>query len=234
MTVILHQFPGAFGMNSLSPFCTKAEAYLRIARVPYTLGAGDPRHAPLGKLPYADFDGERVADSSSIIARCQRVFGDPLDAGRSPAALARGHLVKRVAEEHLYWGLLFVRWVDDEAWHGTYRDIIAAMLPAPTRFFLPGVLRSGVIKATKAHGLGRHDIAAMTERCAADLDAFETLLEGSDFFGGDTPMVADLSAYAMIEHLARTPTQHPLVRALAERPALRAYAARVHALAFGA
>lgn len=188
----------------------------------------------MGKMPFADFGSERIADSSAIIARCQRDFGDPLDSGRTKLELARGHLIQRLCEEQLYWGLLIVRWVDDEAWHGTYRAVIASMLPAPVRFFLPDLLRRGVRKSTLAHGLGRYTREAMTERCVRDLDALETLLDGAAFFGGDRPSVADCSAYAMIEHLSRTPTQHPLVLALAERHTLRAYGARMHERAFGA
>lgn len=234
MSVVLYQYPGAFGFNSLSPFCTKVEAYLRLAAVPYTARLGDPRRAPMGKMPYADFGGERVADSSAIIARCQRDFGDPLDGGRTGLELACAHLIQRLCEEQLYWGLLMVRWVDDEAWNGTYRATIAAMLPSVTRFFLPDLLRRSVRKSTLAHGLGRHTREAMTERCVKDLDALETQLDGAAFFGGDRPSVADCSAYAMLAHLSRTPSQHPLVLALRQRSVLCAYATRMHERAFGA
>lgn len=228
----LYQFPGAFGLQSLSPFCTKVELYLRLAGVPYQAKPGNPRRAPKGKLPYAEIEGEAVADSSTIIARCQARYGDPLDGALSVEQRARGHLVQRTAEEHLYWGLLSVRWVDDEVWSGAYRQEIAALLPGVMRP-LAGLLRRGVRQNLLAHGLGRHSREELAARCVQDLDAIANVLGAAPFFGGERPCVADCSAAAVLVHLARTPGEHPLLCALRQREGLVAYAERVHGLAFG-
>ncbi|MCB9635996.1 MAG: glutathione S-transferase family protein [Sandaracinus sp.] len=226
--VTLYQFPGAYGLVSLSPFCTKLEAYLRLAGVDYEAKLGDPRRAPVGKLPYVRIGDTLVGDSSTIVTLLKTRFGDPLDASLDARDHAVGHLARRTAEEHLYWGLLHARWVDDRAWNGGYRDTIAGMLPAPTRAFLPALLRRGVRKSLHAHGLGRHAEAEIARRGTEDLDAFVALIGERAFLFGDAPSSYDCSVYAMLAHLRATPTEHPLVVAFRERPTLAAYCDRMN------
>lgn len=226
--VVLYQFPGAYGLVSLSPFCTKLEAYLRLAEIPYESKLGDPRRAPKGKLPCVRIEGELVGDSSLIIDRLRDVHGERLDEALEPAEHARGHLAQRCAEDHLYWGLLHVRWDDDVCWNGGYRDVIAGLMPAPVRPFVPWLLRRGVRKSLRAHGLGRHTRDEIASTCARDLDAFAGLLDGGDFLLGDRPTRYDCAVFAMLEHLRRTPTEHPLARALRERSTLLRYCERMN------
>lgn len=227
--VTLYQFGGAFGLVSLSPFCTKLEAYLRLAGIDYQSKPGDPRRAPKGKLPYARIGDELVGDSSLIVARLRAAFGDPLDGALEATQRAVGHLAQRTAEEHLYWGLLHVRWDDDRSWQGGFRDALAGLLPPLVRGFMPALLRRGVRQSLQAQGLGRHSAEEITAACAKDLDAFASLLDGRDFLLGDAPTSYDCPVYAMVEHLRVTPSDHPLRRALAERPSLGAYCERMNA-----
>ena len=88
--LVLHQFPGAYGMESLSPFCTKLASYLQLAGVPHERRLGDPREAPRGKLPYVRWDGALLGDSQLIIERCQTELGDPLDGRLDAEAKALG------------------------------------------------------------------------------------------------------------------------------------------------
>jgi hypothetical protein len=227
-SLVLYQFPPGFGLRSLSPFCTKLEAYLRLAEVPHEVGIGDPRQAPKGKLPYVRWDGSLVGDSQLVLERCQRELGDPLDEGLSDAQRTRGHLLRRTCEDHFYWVLLSVRWIDDAIWNDAYRGVIASVMPAGLRFFLPGVLRKGVRKSLAAHGLGRHEGEVIVGQGEADLDAFERSLDPGGFLLGDTPTSYDCSVFAMLEHLRVTPGEHPLISSLQGRPALLDYCARMN------
>lgn len=227
--VTLYQFGGAFGLVSLSPFCTKLEAYLRLAGIDYESKPGDPRRAPKGKLPYVRLDNDRIGDSSLIVERLRAAFGDPLDGDLEGPQRALGHLAQRTAEEHLYWGLLHVRWDDDRSWQGGFRDAIGAFLPPLMRGVVPALLRRGVRRSLRAQGLGRHAPDEIAAACAKDLDAFASLLAGRDFLLGDAPTSYDCAVYAMLEHLRVTPSDHPLCRALVERPSLVAYCERMNA-----
>lgn len=68
-------WPGQ-GTYVWSPFVVKLEARLRFANVPYTTGAGGPRGAPKGKIPYVEFqrpaqaaEGVVQMGDSTLIAR---------------------------------------------------------------------------------------------------------------------------------------------------------------------
>jgi glutathione S-transferase len=226
--VVIYQFSGAYGMRSLSPFCTKLETYLRLAGISYRSRLGDPRQAPMGKLPYADIGGERIGDSGAIIERCRALHDDALDAALSAEQRAIGHLARRCAEEHLYWGLLCARWVDDNTWKSSYRRAIADALPRPVRAFLPGIIRRGVRKSTVAHGLGRHDPTEVTARVRQDLDALAATIGDKPFLLGDAPSSFDCSVYAMLEHLRCTPAEHPTFVAMREHAALVGYCERMN------
>ncbi|HJL17459.1 MAG TPA: glutathione S-transferase family protein [Sandaracinaceae bacterium LLY-WYZ-13_1] len=219
-TIVLYQFPGAYGLDSLSPFCTKLDVYLRLAGIEHETRLGDPREAPKGKLPYVRWDGALIGDSQIVLERCRTELGDPLDGRLDAAERARGHLVRRTCEEHLYWVLLEVRWGDDRIWDTSYRDAIASALPAAVRWFLPGLLRRGVIKSLKAQGLGRHARAEVVRMGEQDLDALATVVGDGPFLFGDEPTSFDCSLYAMVEHLRRTPGEHPLVEAVKARAPL--------------
>jgi len=47
----LYQLDGAWGSSSVSPFCIKAETYLRMSGTPFTTKFGDPRKGPRKKVP---------------------------------------------------------------------------------------------------------------------------------------------------------------------------------------
>lgn len=71
----VHRGWASQGSHVWSPFVVKLEARLRFANVPYTTGAGGPRGAPKGKIPYVEFQQPQVGEGvvqmgdSSLIAR---------------------------------------------------------------------------------------------------------------------------------------------------------------------
>lgn len=227
--IVLYQFPGAFGLRTLSPFCTKLEAYLRLAGVPYTAKLGDPRQAPRGKLPYVRWDGGLVGDSQGIVDRLRAEVGDPLDGHLDDRQRALGLALRRTAEDHLYWALLAVRWGDDETWGAHYRAAIGAFLPAAIRPLLVGVLRRGVQRSLRAHGLGRHDRDTVVAQGRADLDAIATVLGDGPYLFGERPTSVDCAVYAQVEHLRHTRGHHPLAVAAREHERLVAWCERMNA-----
>ena len=223
--ITLYQFPAGYGLSSVSPFCTKAELYLRLAGVPHEVRDGDPRVSPTRKLPVVVADGETIADSGRIIDWSRGRHGDSLDADLTARQRATAHLIRRAAEEHLYWAIVYSRWIDDAGWVHQ-RPVIASMLPAPARPFLPGILRSGVRKSLHAHGLGRHDPEQIYAAGAADVTAIADVLADRPFVLGDALSSADAVAAAFLWHVLRTPVESPLTRAAA-RPAVVVYVQRV-------
>ncbi len=84
--ITLYTFGPAFGLPDPSPFVTKAEVLLKLARLPYEKKRADVRKAPKGKLPFIkDESGAVVADSTLIRFYLEHNRGIDFDNGLTPA-----------------------------------------------------------------------------------------------------------------------------------------------------
>lgn len=200
--IMLYQFPGAWGLSSLSPFCIKVETYLRLTGLPYETRTGDSRKAPKGKLPYIEDDGTVVADSTLVIEHLKRRHGDPLDQDLDAAQRATGRMVQRMLEEGTYFSGLWSRWADPENWPG-FSEVIKPMFPRVIGPLLLAFVRSQVIKSLEAQGTGRHSREQIYAMGRADLEALAALLENRPFLLGDEPTSFDATAYAFVANLVR-------------------------------
>lgn len=224
--VILNQFPAAWGLPNISPFCTKLETYLRMAGIPYEARPGNPRGSPTGKLPYVELDGHVFSDSQHIIEVLKARFGDKLDARLSPAERARGHLIRRTIEESTYFVLVYLRWQDDDGWRA-YTPVFRSFLPPVLGRLLLPLIRRQVIKALHGQGTGRRSLDEITELGRADLDAVSTELGERPFLLGDAPSSFDAVLYAFTSGLLSFPADSALKRHLAATPNLVAHCQRM-------
>ena len=202
--VVLHTLPGAWGTRSVSPFCTKLEAWLVVAGVPYTLARANPQASPKGKVPYVRDGDAWIGDSQLVIRHLEATRGVSLDRHLSPAAAARAHLVRRTIEEGTYFSGLWLRWGRDDAWP-VQRDTFAAFMPPVVRWVLPGILRRRMRGVLVAQGTGRHEPEVIESLAKADFDAFAAALGDDPFFGGDRPCTTDLVLYAFADGVLRYP-----------------------------
>ncbi len=225
--ITLYQFPPGFGLPNPSPFCMKVETYLRMVGLPHRLdNRGLLPRAPKGKLPFIDDAGERIADSSFIIAHLKRRHGDPLDAGLSPGQRALGLAIQRLVEENLYWALIYLRWIDD-AGFALARRVFFAGLPAPLRLVVPHLARRAVRKEIHGHGIGRHSAEEIMDIGRADLGALADLLGEQPFFLGAGPSSIDACAYAFLANILAAPPDSPLALHARGLPNLPAYCRRM-------
>lgn len=226
--ITLHTLPGAWGLESLSPFCAKVEVYLKVRGLPYRTKIGS-RGAPKGKFPWiVDEDGTALGDSSAILARLEGRATSPLDEGLDPAARARAHVLQRTFEESLYFVLLWSRWVDDVGW-AAMRSVLAESLPAAVRWFLPTVIRRKVSSALVAQGTGRHRREEIYDLGRRDLEAISKLLGEGPYFLGDRLRTIDVTAYAFLANVLAEGVSTPLRDAASALPNLGAFVERVAA-----
>ena len=114
--VTLVQFPPIWGRN-VSPFGLKLEAWLTLANIPFDIRTTMRLDkAPKGKLPYIIDQGHAIGDTSLIIAHLKHTRGIDPDAGLTPAERAQGLALQRLFEEHLYFIIVYSRWIDEEGW----------------------------------------------------------------------------------------------------------------------
>mmetsp|Transcript_4043 Transcript_4043/g.16191 ORF Transcript_4043/g.16191 Transcript_4043/m.16191 type:complete len:166 (+) Transcript_4043:493-990(+) len=143
------------------------------------------------------------------------------------------HLAKRTLEEHVYWAIVYSRWIEAP-------DLVGSTLFNDSRVLkivAKCVIAPAIKKALHAHGLGRHPRAEIYRRARADLAAVSATLGSSDFFGGAAPCSADATCFAIVANILWSPFASPLRDALRdddEFAPLRAHLDRVLARAWGA
>ena len=225
--IILHQFPPAFGLPNASPFCLKLELYLRMADLPYRNRFTLELHkAPKGKLPWIDDDGRTVADSGLIIDYLKEKYGDPLDAGLNPEQRALALAIARLIEEHLYWAVLYGRWIAPQGWKMT-RPAFFGTLPRPLRAIVPLVARRSMRAELQGHGMGRHSPEQIEAFGVADVDSLAALLGDQDYFLGTQPTLVDAIATAFLANVLMVPLETPIKTAAAGHNNLVAYCRRM-------
>lgn len=221
----LHEFRSAWGINP-SPFCLKVEVYLRLAGIPWTPVTALPFSAPRGKLPFIVDGAQRIPDSGHIIAHLRRGAAADLDAGLDEKQQALGHLLRRTAEESLYFVLVYSRWLDPAGW-AVMRNVVAAAAPAAARPLIVPMARRMVAKALRAQGYGRHTPDEIYALGVADLAAIAAMIDGGSFAVADRPTSFDAVLYAFLVSVLHPPIETPLKRAALDLAALVAYVQRL-------
>jgi glutathione S-transferase len=206
--ITLYQTPAAFGVSNVSPFCLKLESYLRMTGIPYKVKMGEFGKAPKGKVPFIEEDGSYLGDSQLIIEHLKRKHGDPLDAKLGTEDVVKGHLVRRVLEESLYWHIIQERWVSEAGWR-VYKPIFEPLFPPVVGKLVVPMMRRGVIKSAHAQGLARHRPEEILELGKADISAVATVLGDKPYLLGEQPTSFDAALYAFVASIIAFPVDSP-------------------------
>ncbi len=234
MELIVHQLPGAWGLPSISPFCLKLDAHLRLVGLPFrTVVDATPFKGPKGKLPWIEHDGRRIGDSGLIVEYLEQRLGCDADAGLSPSDRAVARALRRLIEENLYWTMVYDRWMVAEHWH-RFRDVVLGALPVPVRRVVGPVARRGVWRQLRGHGIGLHARDEIYAIGRGDIRAVAEFLGDKPFLMGEAASSIDAVAYGFLANIARPPIESPLKRELLERPNLVRFLERIEASWFAA
>jgi len=231
MTMQLQTFGPAFGQPDASPFCLKAMCLLHIAGVNWTTVPGsDVRKAPVRKLPVL-IDGNTVVyDSDNIRTHLETQYGADFDNGLDAYQRAQSRSIIRMVEEHLYFCMVYDRWIPDGSWVHI-KKVFFAELPPVIRSIVPSIARKSVISDLKGQGLGRLSYSEMLARAKLDISAVENLLGHHNFLFGDKPNAADVSCACMLVHIAASPLESSLRECVRENQQLMRYTNRVMEIA---
>lgn len=206
----LYQFPAYWGLPNASPFCMKLETYLRMARLPYeVVKVMDPRKAPKGKLPYINDNGKIIADSGLIVDYLKQAYGNTLDGKLNELQKAQLLAWQRLIEEHLYWAILYSRWIDDNNWP-VVKQVFFGKAPLVIREMLSVVIRKNMQRQLLGHGMGRHTQSEIYQLGIADLKALNVQLGSNAFLFGNEPTSLDASGYAFIANILYPPIESPM------------------------
>ena len=229
----VHKFGPAFGLPDASPFVCKIETYLRMTGQAYETVSGDVRKAPRGQFPVVEIDGKRMPDSTLIIDALESKRADKLDAHLNAHERAVALAFKSMLEEHLYFGIVYMRWACDDGW-AVFEPSLRAMLGS---FGVPGLLRGMVAKnarkyavgRVKAQGFGRKPREEVVSLSSQMIDAFSEELGDRAYFCGDRATTYDATAYAWAIGLLCPAFDNELRKHAAEKKNLVAYVERLKA-----
>ena len=222
-TLKVYHLPGAWGLPTVSPFCLKLDAWLRMTGIPHeSITAATPFAGPKGKAPWIEEDGQKIGDSTFIIAHLMQRHGVDPDARLTPAQRGMAVAIQRLIDENLYWTMVHDRWMNDANWQ-QFRDVVLGGLAVPLRRVLGPIARRGVKKQLEGHGIGIHSAAEIAAIGRRDVNALSDILGASEWFFGDTPSTIDAVAYAQLVNIWRAPFESEVRRAIGQTPNLVAF-----------
>lgn len=231
--IILYQFPAYWNLPNFSPFCMKLETYLRMVNLPFEIvSVSDPRKSPKGKLPVIKDNGRRFEDSSLIIDYLKQQYGDTLDASVTPLQKAQALAFQRLMEEHLYWTVLYSRWIDSKNWP-IIKNTLFKKLPVIIRGIVAAKIRNIIRKELYNHGMGRHSQDEIYQMGDRDLEALNIYLGNRPYFMGETPTSIDACAYAFLANILHAPISSPMTDYVKSQPTLIDYCSRMREQYYG-
>jgi glutathione S-transferase len=220
--ITLYTFGPFFGLPDASPFVTKAMVLLKLANLPYREDRGGFRRAPKGKLPYLDDKGTIVADSTLIRFHIETSYGFDFDGALDSTQKATAWVIEKMCEEHLYWAIVGVRWLDDANFTAGPAHFFDTV-PRPFRPLAIGFVRRQVARAARGQGFARHASADRDRLAIRDIDA----LGDKPFLMGDSPCGADATVFSFVASRLTPTFDTPLLAATRAHPNLVAYRDRM-------
>ncbi len=225
--ITLYKFFPAFGLTDPSPFCVKVETFLRMSGAEYqTRSLSNPRNGPKGKLPFITDGNKTIADSTFIIKYLLENHRYPIDANLNPEQHALGLALTRMLEEHLYWVIVYERWIDPSNWRNI-RAQFFGRLPPGIRSIIPLIAQATVRRALHGQGLGRHLPGEIKMLADDDIRAVSNLLARKDYILGDRYSSYDASVYAFLTSILYCTLDSPARQTVLEFENLRRYCDRI-------
>lgn len=210
--ITLYQFPRIGNMPNFSPFCMKLESYLKAMNINYKVSETfDPRKSPTGKVPYIEKDGQLQADSKVIIEQFESFAEKPMQAKLTAQEKAISHSFIRLMDEHLYWAILYSRWIDQKGAH-IWAEGLQNKMGMPKiafKLILSGI-KKNIEKSIYSQGIGRHDEHTIYKLAEEDIKALASFLGGHDYCFGDEPTVMDHTLYAYVGSMIEVNWDYPL------------------------
>jgi len=179
------------------------------------------RAMPTGKVPYVEIDGQLLADSGLIISELEKRLPAALDAGLTEVQQAEALAMRRMLEEHLYWAVVYSRWLDPDGSAG-WGSLVTSYFGMPKLVLaLAGpLLRRRVRGHLHSQGFGRHASATMWALAEADVRALSAWLADRPWAFADKATSLDACIAAFTATAIGMPWDYPLKRVYQDCPNL--------------
>jgi glutathione S-transferase len=105
-----------------------------------------------------------------------------------------------LADDTLYWYVIWSRWIDDEN-YARMKAVFFAGQAAPVRAFAPYFARRGVVAQAKGQGVGRRSKEVVLREFDAHLSKIDALVAEQPFLTGDALTAADIAVGSQLMQL---------------------------------
>ena len=229
----LYQFRPFWGLPNASPFCMKAETYLRFREIDFETVACNPRQSPSKQIPFITIDelgdSHTITDSEKIISYFESRQEKPMDAGLTAQQKATAYLIRSKVEEELYWQITYMRWGDPQGWAVFLPDLKKHMEGLKGKV-LPWIIRRILLRQMSRRGMKAENTEASYAPGIRLLDVLSDMLGKKDFFLGKDIRTLDMSVYAFLANIIDQPHPNLIQNHARELDNLVAYCKRIKQL----
>ncbi|BFZ26114.1 hypothetical protein BsWGS_29153 [Bradybaena similaris] len=219
-TVLLFQLARGPYAPSLSCFPVKLETFLRMAKVPYVNDLSG-KFSPKGKTPFMSYNGEIVCDSQFCIEYLNKKLNLDVNKDLNKEQRAIAKAIQVLVDEHLYWTLVYFRWVHD-------KTLKIVRLGFTNSSFLIWQIQRNIIKQLHGQGIGRHSTEEIKHIMMTDLQALTDYLGNKQFIMGPAPCEVDCSVFGMLSQFIWQAADDVCENLIQEKfPSLYSYAVRM-------
>lgn len=189
---------------SLSPFCEKLEAFMRLAQIPYKRHVcNSPMMSPTGRLPLIIHNGQCIADSELIIEYLTGAFQVGMDASLTKEQRATAQAVRVALDYAILPAIERTIYCENPRPYITFA-VEGIKLPQ----FLTPVICAIVAGSLKRHfritGLGAYSREQYEELLNRNVEALIGMLDNNDYLlGTPAPTSVDCAVYGALQPLFR-------------------------------
>ncbi len=195
--ITLYTFGPAWGLPDPSPFVTKAIVLLKMSGLPFKEDTGGFRKAPRGKLPYIRDKGQVISDSTLIRLHLEQHRQIDFDRGLTAGQRGTAWAAEKLCEDHLYWFLIQVRWLDGDNFERGPASFFKAV-PGPLRPIISTIVRRQIRRSLHGQGAGRYTPEERTVLADRALASLSALLADKPYLMGPEPCGADATVFSFV------------------------------------
>ncbi|XP_043921752.1 failed axon connections homolog isoform X2 [Protopterus annectens] len=174
------------------------ETYLRMADLPYQ-NYFDGKLSPQGKMPWIEYNNEKVSGTEFIIDFIEAKLGVNLNKNLDPHEKAVSRAISKMVEEHFYWTVAYCQWVDNL--HETQKLLcFSGPLSDLLKWILCHLTKGIVKREMYGHGIGRFSEEELYRLMEKDMRTLAVLLGDKKYIMGPKPSTIDATVFG---HLAQ-------------------------------
>lgn len=216
--VYLYQFGRTGTIASPSPFCLKLETWLRMTGIKYENVDHKMKYrSKRGQLPFVEFNGTEIADSSAIIKQLGTHFNADIDAKLTSEQRNLTHAIITMAENHLHWINVWWRMNHTEHVLSGYKMDLQRMLGSKLplgclKIYYGYWYKRKCEKKVRGTGIGAHTAEQIIQMGMDDLRVMSDMLQDKPFYFGDEPTMLDIVVFSQVAQLVvlEKEAAHPL------------------------